>query len=393
MQRGFMQWGFMHRRLIPLVVLTLAALAVAPLAGAQTGPPRSKPQYVHTHALAQTLLEGHLRRTGAVGGSVAVMRDGKLLWSGEAGFANRERGHRVTPDTRFRLGSIAKAVTGILVAQQVREGRLDLDADVRKWVPEWPAGTEVVTLRHLLSHTAGIRHYVPLRTDNSTRQYDRAVDALALFAQDPRVGRVGEKYAYSTHAFTLVAAALEAVDGPFGTQVRRRIGLPTLRVENAGPEPRWRSQVYVLASGGPARVSTPRENLSWKAAGGGMEATAIDLARFGDRVRAGRLGTPADRNLVWTAQSTSDGRRLGYGLGWSVETRPGLPTRYGHAGAQQGCSSRLLVDPKTGLTVAVLLNTGITDASALAERLMRLFTEGNLSPASRRPTPTAPARR
>jgi len=321
------------------------------------------------------LTQRHMRQNQAVGGAVAVVVKGQTYFNEAFGMRDREAGHRATRQTVFRLGSISKAVAGVIAAQMVREGKLDLDSAIRESVPQWPSQFPTMTLRQLLSHTAGIRHYMLGRADNTAGHFDSAQAALRLFQNDPLIALPGAQFAYSTHGFTLAGAVMESKGTPLADLIKARIKLPSLRAEDARvPNPR-RSQVYLRSSSGGAGLGATREDLSWKFAGGGMESTALDLARFGDRLRAGTLGRAADRDLVWTEQRTRDGVGIGYGLGWRIDQAADGQIRYGHGGSQQGTSTQLWVDPHRGITVAVMLNTTGSEAAILADEILRLVTQ------------------
>ena len=96
--------------------------------------------------------------------------------------------------------------------QLVEAGKIDLDADIRTYVPEFPDKGEKITARHILSHTSGIRHYKPDESENYTR-HASVVDGLKHFTADPLLHKPGEKLTYSTYVFSLLARAVETTSG------------------------------------------------------------------------------------------------------------------------------------------------------------------------------------
>ncbi|CAO4372775.1 unnamed protein product [Caenorhabditis nigoni] len=113
---------------------------------------------------AREMVETTMAIQGIPGLSIAVTVDGKMVWKSGFGYANLESSAKCTADSVMRIASISKPITATLAAQLVENGKLDLDADIRKYLSEFPAKTfagedVTLTMRQLLSHSAGIRHY------------------------------------------------------------------------------------------------------------------------------------------------------------------------------------------------------------------------------------------
>jgi serine beta-lactamase-like protein LACTB len=307
---------------------------------------------------------------GVVGLRVAVLEDGELVYHGGLGFADREQQLPTTPQTLFRLGSISKPVTAAIAMQLVEQGKLDLDKDLRAYSPELEGKLAPLTLRQVLSHTSGIRHYAPGRIDNSTKLRTTR-EALELFVDDQLLFEPGAKYSYSTHAYTLAAHVLESASKqPFERLVRERVakrGAPSLDCEKLRDDKPQRTKLYNKVAGGePALQAIPEDN-SWKYAGGGMEATVLDLARFGHLMLDDKLVTRASRERMWAPTTLADGTTSDYGLGWGLDAKRG---RVSHSGSQQGCHCALVLDVEKRRVVAVMMNTLGGGAPKLADQLM-----------------------
>lgn len=307
---------------------------------------------------------------GIVGMRVAVIEEGKLVFHGGFGFADRDKQLATSPQTLFRLGSISKPVTAALVMQMVERGKLELDRDLREYSPELRGKLAPLTLRQVLSHTSGVRHYAPGRLDNSTKLRTTR-EALELFVDDELLFEPGAKYSYSTHAYTLAAHVLESVSKqPFERLVRERVaqaGVASLACERLRDEKPDRTRLYNKLGGAEALLQLVPEDNSWKYAGGGMEATALDLARFGQLMLDDALVTRASRDAMWSVTRLNDGSTSDYGLGWSLDPQRGLVS---HSGSQQGCHCALLLDPSKARVVAVMTNTQGGGAPSIAQKLL-----------------------
>ncbi len=321
-----------------------------------------------------SLLDAFYAKGLVAGVSVAILEGNRVIYSNQAGYCDERKKQPVKSDTLIRLGSISKSVASVGVMKLIEQKKLSLDAGIRSYVGMWPADRPNVTLRQLLSHTAGVRHYKPVGPDptgRSTKLFARATDALPLFVNDPLVNEPGTKYQYSTHAFTILAAAMEHVTKKSFTDYMRAnvftfAGKGALDCELLSDKKPNRSEVFSYTCGA-LRQAGPREDNSWKYAGGGMEATAVGLANFGSNLLAGKIVSAASLNELWTPTKLKDGSPTAYGLGFAI----GNAGFVSHSGAQQGCRTAMVIDRDGKRVVVVLTNTsGQHSPVALAEALL-----------------------
>ncbi|MFN0009152.1 MAG: serine hydrolase domain-containing protein [Planctomycetota bacterium] len=355
----------------PLVaLLLLSAIACRSPAPAPPAAAQSDPRVAE---LRETC-EQFRRERGIVGMAVAVLDHGRVVLDESLGLADRERDLPVDSATLFRLGSISKPVTATIAMQLVDEGRLDLDAELDPAVPALAGRLPDTTLRHVLSHTAGIRHYRMDRRDN-TGDFKTTTEALDLFLGDPRLFDPGTKYSYSTHGYTVAVAALEhTTSETFVDLVRRRVrdrAARTLDCEVLAEEKPQRSALYELRGEAPAILATQREDNSWKYGGGGLESTALDLARFGEAVRTASIVSERGRDEMWKPAALADGSEAGYGLGWRYAADRG---QIHHTGSQQGAHAVLAIVPTEGWVIAVMTNTLGGKPQELVPRLRELLS-------------------
>ena len=146
---------------------------------------------------------------GAPGMSVAVACDNRLLYSRGYGLADVEHSVPTTEATRYRTASIAKPMTAAVVLSLMEEGKLDLDAEVQHYVPEFPEKRWPVSVRQLLGHLGGIRHYKSSDESSSTAHFFNLKSALSTFADDPLIHEPGTKYRYSSFGYNLLGSVAE----------------------------------------------------------------------------------------------------------------------------------------------------------------------------------------
>ncbi|MEM7307892.1 MAG: serine hydrolase domain-containing protein [Planctomycetota bacterium] len=299
--------------------------------------------------------------------SVAVAAGGRVVFARAVGLADVEAETPASTATRFRLGSTSKALTSVALGQLVDERRLDLDAPVSRYLPDFPTKAHPFTARQLASHQAGIRHYRGQAEYMNRTRYESVTDALALFRDDPLLFEPGTRYSYSTHGYTLLSAVLEAADGrDFPALMQRRVFTP-LGMERTGPE--WPERdvegraTYYQPGFGDALFRVPAVDNSCKWAGGGFESTPSDLATFGAALLAGRLVKEDTRALLFTPNPLRDGspNSEGYALGWR-SGRTELPGHgreariVHHGGTALGGRSFLALFPDDEVAVSLLAN-------------------------------------
>ncbi|HEV8383852.1 MAG TPA: serine hydrolase domain-containing protein, partial [Candidatus Acidoferrales bacterium] len=261
--RGFLAFS-------SVCLLALAFFAAAYRAAEQSpSPPGSLAEAI---VRARELVKSQLAPK-VPGLAVAVAADGKIIWSEGFGYADWETKAPVTTSTRFRIGSVSKPLTAAGLALLVERGRLDLDAPVQKYIPDFPDKGAVITTRLLAGHLAGIRHY---KGDEFllNRPFQNVREGLTIFENDPLVAPPGAKYSYSTYGFNLISAVMEvAAKKEFLSymehSVFKPLGMKNTRPDLAGAEDPQRTQFYDSDAQGQFIVSPAVDN-SYKWAGGGF---------------------------------------------------------------------------------------------------------------------------
>jgi serine beta-lactamase-like protein LACTB len=349
--------------------VTLLPVLAALLLEAPTAP---APRIEATQAAAfLDVVSAAVREQGIPGLSAAVAVDGEVVWTGGFGEADVENHVPARSETVYRLASLSKPITAVAVLQLAERGRLDLDADIRTYVPAFPPKPWRVTARELLAHLGGIRHY---QGDEfgSTRRYVSLLEGLDVFKDDPLAHEPGTAYLYSTHGYTLLGAAVEAVSGRrFADYLHDNVFVPagmlSARDDDARAILENRAAGYYRTPDGRLVNSLPADT-SYKIPGGGLVASAPDVARFAMALLDGRLVRTETRAQMLTRQKTRAGRVLGYGLGFSLGDQDGHLEVW-HSGAQQRVRNMLYLWPDRRTAVVLLANLEGASLLGLARRI------------------------
>ncbi len=346
-------------------VLALAILAAIPgraaaQAAAATAPAATGRADARAIAWTRALIDTEMARTLAPGVSIAVSRGGRLVWSEGIGCADLELQVPVSTTTRMRIGSVSKPLTAAALGLLVEEGRLDLDAPVQRYVPDFPKKAWPITTRQLAGHLAGVRHYESGEFEIRTH-YDTVRQGLAIFENDALLFEPGTQFSYSSYGWNLISAVIEGASGePFLAFMEKRVFGPVGMAHTAPDDPApivpGRAHFYTRSENGPI-VNAGFVDNSYKWAGGGFVSTAEDLVLYANALLEGRLLKPETLRLLWTSQKTADGKETMYGMGWSVDRDKRGRRRVRHSGGAQGGTANLVIYPDEGLVVAMIVNS------------------------------------
>lgn len=384
MRRGGVAAGL---RPLPLVLLLLLLLGTAPGIAAQEAPPLTVPDSL------DRFIEREMRERQIPGLALAITRNGRIITERAYGLASVENGVPVTVGTRFALASLTKAFTAAGILMLVEEGKLELDASIRRYLPDAPASWAPVTLRQLLTHTSGLP---PIGSGFSGAEgglYNRiripTGMAYAAALADSLHATPGTEYAYSDVAYFLLGVITERVSGTSWRElIRRRILEPlgmteTFILDPIGIHPNV-ARGYTLRDGRLSHLHRP-----WAfelPSHFGLFSTVRDLAKWDAGLYDDALLSAASRAAMWTPVRLADGRTHPYGFGWEVH-RPNGRLLLRHTGIT---GTEIVRVPEDTVAVIVLTNLGRGfGGDANSWGIARRVTE-MLVPAIR-PAPPAPA--
>ncbi len=315
------------------------------------------------------------------GASIAVGLGDDLIWSEGFGWADIEAGVPVSTLTKFRIGSVSKTVTATAIGLLVERGRLDLDAPVQEYVPEFPEKRWPVTVRQIAGHIGGVRHYRG-RENFSMRRYPTVDAGLEIFAADSLLFEPGTDYSYSSYGWNLLSAVVEEASGEeFLTFMRDEVfeplGMRHTVADHTDSIIPHRVSFYENGAGG-AVVPAPYVDNSYKWAGGGFLSTPEDLIRFG-RAHMGdggflRPGTLAE---LQTPMTLRNGESTDYGVGWRTNLQADDDVTLGHSGGSVGGTTLFITVPEHDLIVAGVVNVS-GPAGQIANRVAEIFERHKL---------------
>jgi CubicO group peptidase (beta-lactamase class C family) len=343
---------------------------------------------------ARQIMRASVTEQNLPGLSVTVGVGSDLVWSEGFGWADLEKKVPVTPETRFRIGTASTVLTSAAVGLLLEKGRLNLDDEIQKHVPEFPKQQWPVTVRQLMAHLAGVRSDSGDEGPLLSRSCERPVDALQ-FIPDSLAFEPGTQYRYSAYGWILVSAAVEAAAGQSFLAFMREQIFDPLGMTDTRADSTTKDIPDLATSYFPRFAADPRYgpdimreiDLSCYAGSSAFLSTTADLVRFGLAVNNGNVLQPATVRVLQSSQRLPSGQETGYGLGWDLETvtLAGEPTAVaGHDGEVLGGRvASLMTFREPGIVVAVASNTSYADTFAVATKVADVFAEQARTPARR----------
>nr|MBA3240428.1 beta-lactamase family protein [Acidobacteriota bacterium] len=290
--------------------------------------------------------------------ALVVVRDGKVVKERGYGLASVELGVPATPDTVFEIGSVSKQLTAAAIMLLVEEGKLSLDDRIAKHLPETPEGWSAITVRHLLTHTSGIKNYTGLAGFELTERLKRD-EFIKRIGVHPLAFEPGSAHSYGNTNYNLLGYIIEAASGrTYWEFMRERIFRPLGMSATTDRDPRYvlknRAAGYEWEDG--ALVGRDYD-LTDVFSAGAIVSTVRDLVKWDAALGGERLLKKSSLERIWTPTRLNDGREHPYALGWYVETLRGH-RRVRHNGQTAGFAASFARYHEDRLTVIVLCNLG-----------------------------------
>jgi CubicO group peptidase (beta-lactamase class C family) len=318
------------------------------------------------------------------GASVAVIQHGKLIFAKGYGVANLEYDIPIKPDTIFHVASVSKQFTAMAVVLLELDGKLSIDDDVHKYLPELPDYGAKITLRNLLQHTSGVRDQWQTLALAGWSLEDVITQDQALrliFRQKELNFPPGTKYLYSNAGFTLLAEIVARVSGmPFPKFCAERIFTPLHMTHTHFHQDLTQlvpGRAYSYTQQGTGFAAAP---LNYAIVGAtSLFTTASDLARWLDNFRDPKVGGLRAVARMQEEGVLADGNKIKYGLGIALEPYRGLKT-VSHGGADAGYRSDVLWFPEQELGVVVLSNLGSFNPDKMAKSVAEVYIRSKMAP-------------
>lgn len=311
------------------------------------------------------------------GCAVAVSLNGQAIATRAYGMADLEKGVRATPDSIYEAGSDSKQFTAAAILMLAREGKLSLDDDIRKYLPELPAYSAPVTIRHMLHHTSGLRDWGSVAAIEGWPRNSRTAsndDVLEIASRQSELNFApGAHYLYSNSNYNLAAIVVARVSGQSladftSERIFKPLGMTHTSWRNDhGEVVAGRTGAYDYQGG----VYRNDQVIEDAYGNGGLLTTVGDLVKWQAALDAGTFGTGFTAQMQ-TPTKLNDGTPIAYALALVNLDHHGQP-EVSHSGSTGGYRAWMARYPKQKLAVSLLCNTGNADTPVLGREVADVF--------------------
>lgn len=321
----------------------------------------SAQNYKNAIKKAQLLIEAHKSQTQIPGCQIAVMVKGKLVWSQSFGYNDLENKIEVNSTTKFRIASVSKPMTAIALGKLIDAKKIDIDTNIRTYLPEYPQKKHKITARQLATSTSGIRHYNATGPQFNTNNYKNIFEALEGFQNDELLFEPETRYLYSSFGWVLLSAVMDKASKTFFFDVMQNtwddLGMTNTTFDFPNKPIEQKSKFYIYDKKQQRKLA-PYENRSYMYALGGYLSTAEDLTQMGNHLINSDFLPKKTEKILTKSHKLKDSTLTFYGLGWETGVSRLKTKVIYQSGSLPTSIAHLIIYPDEDVVFAYLANTG-----------------------------------
>lgn len=319
----------------------------------------------------ESILQSYFTAKGP-GAAALVVKDGKVLYSGAVGKANIELDVDMNANHVFRIGSVSKQFTAVAILMLMEQGKLDLQDDITRHLPDYPNQGKKITIEHLLTHTSGIQSYTNMSNfaDIAYKKMS-TTEMVDFFKNEPMEFDPGTKYNYNNSGYYLLGVIIEKISGlSYADFIQQNIfdvaGMSESYYGSHTPIIKNRASGY--ADSGTGVTNSIYISMDWPYAAGALLSTVGDLYKWNTALHEGKFIKKTSLEKAFNNYKLQNGDEIDYGYGWSLSNLFGNKS-YEHGGRIQGFLSYALYVPEEDVFVATLSNCTCQSADGAAAHL------------------------
>ncbi len=317
-------------------------------------------------------------KTDASGATILVAKDGKVMLRKAYGKANMELDIDMTPENVFEIGSITKQFTAVGILMLMEEGKLSLDDEITKYIPDYPTQDTKITIHHLLTHTSGIKSYTSIPTLREFARDDLSLEELIdAFKNEPMDFKPGEEFRYNNSGYVLLGYIIEKASGkPYDEFVQKRI-FDKLKMKNSyygSKSLLIKNRAYGYQERESGYVNADYISMNIPHAAGSLMSTVDDLYTWNTAIRNHKLISKESTEKAFTDYKINNGNNISYGYGWFMARIQDVPV-IEHGGGIFGYTSQGIYVPSENVYVIILTNCDCNLPTDIAYKIAAIAIE------------------
>jgi CubicO group peptidase (beta-lactamase class C family) len=306
-----------------------------------------------------------------------AVKKGKVVYRKAFGMADLEMNIKMKPEFVFEIGSMTKQFTAVSILMLAEQGKLKLDDEITKFIPDYPTNGNVITLHHLLTHTSGIKDFTGMKSIKDIARQDLLPKELVdFFKNEPIDFKPGEQYKYCNSSYVLLGYIIEMVSGQtyeeFITQnIFKKTGMENSHYASHNKIIKNRVSGYRDKNG---YVNTNYISFSIPYASGSIMSTVDDLLKWQNAINTNALLSPVYTEKAFTNYKLNNGTNIDYGYGWHLEKVKNKIIRE-HGGSIFGFKSMGVYEPTEQVYVVGLSNCECNSPTSITKDIAALLID------------------
>lgn len=314
-------------------------------------------------------------KSNETGATALISKKGQIIYKKAFGMANLELNVPMQTENVFRIGSISKQFTAIAILQLMEQGKLSLQDDITKFIPDYPTHGHKITVEHLLTHTSGIKSYTNMIEFGPISRLDKKPEELIqFFKNQPMEFAPGTKWNYNNSGYFLLGYIIEKVSGKTYPEYIEENIFKALGMNNSyyGSDSKIiKNRAAAYGKDDIGFVNAEPLSMTLPYAAGSLQSTVEDLYKWNQAVLTYKLVKKETLDKAFTPYVLADGKQTDYGYGWGIENIQGS-TAIQHGGGIPGFLTKGIYLPKEDVFVAVFSNCDCNSPEETAVKLAAL---------------------
>ncbi len=316
-------------------------------------------------------------KANATGAVVLISKKGEPTYRKAFGLSNLELNVKMTPENRIQIGSMTKQFTAVSILMLVEQGKISLDDEITKFIPDYPTHGQKITVHHLLNHTSGIRSYTKIRKLFKIARNDlKPIELINFFKNEPMDFNPGEKFKYNNSGYIILGYIIEKISGLSYEEFIQQHIFDTLNMKGSS----YNSHSKLLknrASGYHNRKGFQNAmyiSYTLPYAAGSLTATIDDLNTWQKALTTNKLLSKETLQKAYINYTLNNGENIDYGYGWNIKTINNKVS-YEHGGSIFGFKSMAVYIPSKETYVVILTNCDCISPTQLTRDITKIVIE------------------
>jgi len=310
------------------------------------------------------------------GATFLIAKNGSIIYKKAFGLSNLELNVQMKPEDVFQIGSIAKQFTAISVLMLMEKGKLNLDDEITKFIPDYPTNGNKITIHHLLTHTSGIKSYTSMKKLNNISKKDLTpLELIDFFKNEPIDFVPGEEYKYNNSGYVILGYIIEKLTGQsyanfVEEQIFEKLGMKASQYSSYNEVIKNRASGYHNQDG---YINNRKISFTLTYSAGSLMSNTNDMFKWQEAIKNNLLISKETTEKVFTNYSLNNGGLINYGYGWQIKAINNIRS-FEHSGFIFGFKSMGVYLPDSDIYVIGLNNCDCNSPTKITRKIAELVS-------------------